>query len=256
MALIYLPALVKAVLIIWVWLKLISRVSRITNRALTKAKLDITIRKFTINLLNMVLKVMLVLSIAWVFGIPTTSFIALLWAAGLAVGLSLQGSLSNFAWWVLILILKPYKIGDVIGMQWTRGRVDAIGVFSTTITTVEKNTVIIPNGKIINDNITNLSSNPLARIDVQVWISYNANIDEARTVLLDVLTNNTFIVDDEPKEVLVEGLWDSSVNLIVRWFSLDADYFNAFYSLNEEVKKWLDAANINIPYPHRVMIGE
>jgi len=252
----YLPAVVKAILIVWIGLKAIRWISRIANRALTKSNLDLTVRTFVINLLNIILKVLLVLSIAWVFGIPTTSFIALLWAAGLAVWLSLQGSLSNFAWWVLILILKPYKIGDVIGVQWTRWRVENIDVFSTTITTVEKNTVIVPNGPIMNDTITNLSVNPLARIDVNVWISYDANIDQARTVLLEVLSKNTYIVDDEPKEVLVEALWDSSVNLIVRWFANDKDYFNALYSLTEDVKKWLDAANISIPYPHRVVVSE
>ena len=114
----------------------------------------------------------------------------------------------------------------------------------------------MPNGPIINDNITNLSVNPIARVDVSVWISYDTDIDEARKVLLQTLTENKYILSDQIKEVHVVELGDSSVNLIVRWFTKDGDYFNAFYSLTEEVKKSLDKAWISIPYPHRVVVSE
>lgn len=226
---------------------------KIVNRAFVTSKLDITVSKFLSSLIAVVLKVLLLVSVAGMFGIQTTSFIALLWAAGLAIGMALQWSLSNFAWGVLILLFKPYKIGDLIDIQWIKGHVGEIGILNTTITTLDNNTAIVPNWPIINNNIINLTTKDTIRVDVHLGIAYDEDIDHARQVLQEVITSNTYLLDDSRDGIFVNELADSSVNLIVRWYSTPETYRPAYFSLTEDCKKALDNANISIPFPHRVI---
>jgi small conductance mechanosensitive channel len=186
-------------------------------------------------------------------GVKTTSFIAILWAAWLAVWLALQWSLANFAGGVLILLFKPYKVGDYIQSQWEEGTVDEINIFNTKIVTPENKIAIIPNGAVANGNIVNFTWHKTRRVDVAVWIAYNEDIDKTRKVLEAVLDNNAFVVEKTWTWIYVTELADSSVNLIVRWFAKQEEYRNAFFSLTEEAKKALDNNGISIPFPQRVM---
>ena len=247
------PKVVGALLTLWLGMRVIKYITKFTKRWLEWGHIDLTVSKFLASLVSIALKILLLISVAGMFGIQTTSFIALIGAAGLAIGLSLQGSLSNFAGWVLILLFKPYTVGDVIETQWTKGRVSEIGVFTTTITTLQNNTAIVPNGPIINDNIINYSTKDSIRVDVNVGIAYSADIDVARKTLLDMITKQENILTDPAPSVHVSELADSSVNLIMRSYCLPEHYRTIFFNNTEQTKKALDSAGIEIPFPQRVI---
>ncbi len=247
------PTVLWWIVTLVIWLRAIKRANKLITKAFQKSNIDITVSKFMSNLISVWLKVLLFISVAGMFGVQTTSFIAILWAAWLAVGLSLQGSLANFAWWVLILLFKPYKIGDLIDIQWIKGHVTEIGILNTTLTTLDNNTAIIPNGPIINDNIVNLTTKDSIRVDVGVGIGYNEDIDQAKKALQTVIDENQHIIDHPGNWVFVNELADSSVNLIVRGYAKPEHYRPAYFALTEHTKKALDAAEIEIPYPQMVM---
>ncbi len=188
------------------------------------------------------------------FGVQTTSFVALLWAAGLAVWLALQWSLSNFAGWLLILLFKPYKIWDLVEIQSIKWHVAEIGILNTVITTLENNTAILPNWPIINNNILNLTTKDTIRVDVSVGVSYDADIDHTKTILKQVIKENNFAIKDKPGTgVYVNKLWDSSVELLVRAYTKPSLYRDTYFDLTEQTKKALDLAQIEIPFPQRVV---
>lgn len=248
------PTVVGAVVTLLVWMWIIKRITKLVRNWFEKSKMDKTVSKFLSSLVNGVLKVMLVITVAGMFGIETTSFIAILWAAWLAIGLALQGSLANFAWGVLILVFKPYKVGDLIETQWVLWSVDEIGIFTTVLHTPEQKTAIIPNGPLANGNIINYTKKWEMRVDVLVWVWYNADLKKTKEILNTVVTDNKHTLTGHAWQwVFVNGLWDSSVDLIVRWFSTPENYWDAFFSLTEQSKLALDAASIDIPYPHRVV---
>jgi small conductance mechanosensitive channel len=248
------PTVIGALATLFIWLWIITWVGKIVDKWFEKSNIDITVSKFLSSLISIWLKVMLLISVASMFGIQTTSFIALLWAAGLAIGIALQWSLSNFAGWVLILLFKPYKIWDLVDIQGLKGHVSEIGILNTTLTTLENNTAVIPNGPIINDNILNLTTKDSIRVDVKVGIAYDEDIDNARAVLMSVINNAPNVMYDNPKNwIFVNELADSSVNLIVRAYVAPEKYRATYFYLTEYAKKALDEANISIPFPHRII---
>ncbi len=245
--------LLTALLVLRIWLKVIKWVTKIVNKWLTKWNIDITIAKFATNLVSFALKCLLVITVAWMVGIETTSFVAIIWAAWLAVWLALQWSLSNFAWWVLILLFKPYQVWDVIELDWELWKVDEIDILITRLLTWDNRVVIIPNWQAANSKIINRSQHGPMRVEVPVWIWYGADIDHAKKVLVSVVSSNSLIKDSPTPDVVVAELWDSSVNLLVRGYCDALDYPAAYGQIMEWAKKALDKENIDIPFPHRVV---
>ena len=184
-------------------------------------------------------------------GIQMTSFIAILGAAGLAVGLALQGSLANFAGGVLILLFKPFKVGDFIDAVGFSGTVKEIQVFSTKMTTPDNKTIIIPNGNLANSSMTNYSTQTQRRVDFVFGIGYNDDIKKAKSVINELIYKDERILKDPEPLVVVSELGDSSVNLTVRVWSKSADYWGIFFDMQESVKLKFDEQGISIPYPQQ-----
>ena len=186
--------------------------------------------------------------------VPITSFVAVLGAAGLAVGLALQGSLANFAGGVLILLFKPFKIGDLIESDGVVGTVHSITVLNTILTTAADNTAILPNGQVANNKVLNYTKEHNRRVDLTIGIAYDADVELAKKVIVEELAKTPKVLKDPAPFVGVVGFGDSSVNLAVRPYCRSTDYWDVYFAGNEAVKKALDDANIEIPFPHMVQI--
>jgi len=247
----YAPKLALAIITLIVGLWVIGAVSRLFVASMEKSKVDATLIPFINNLLSWILKLLLFISVASMLGIATTSFIAVLGAAGLAVGLALQGSLSNFAGGVLIMIFKPYKVGDLIESQGHLGVVKEVQIFNTIVTSPQNKQIIIPNGIASNGSITNFTAEGQLRVDLSVGIAYDEDISKAKTILLDVLNNHEKVLSDPAPFVGVLELADSSVNLAVRPFCKAEDYWDVFFDINEQMKVALDNNDVTIPFPQR-----
>jgi len=235
---------------IWVigsWV--IKRIKKLLIKAMDKIDYDESLEKFISSLIVGLLKVLLVIVVLGYLGIETTSFAALLAAGGLAIGLSLQGSLSNFAGGVLILILKPYKTGDYIEAQGESGTVKEIQIFTTKLSTPDNKEIIIPNGILSNGNITNYSTEKLRRVDIIMGVSYDADIKQTKDLLMKILVDNSKTLKDPAPVVNVRELADSSVNFNVRPWVLSEDYWDMYFELMETCKIELDKAGIEIPFP-------
>lgn len=207
---------------------------------------------FLKSLTSILLKVMLILSVMGMVGIQMTSFIAVLGAAGLAVGLSLQGTLQNFAGGVIILLFKPYEVGHFIEAQGYMGTVKEIQIFTTVLSTPDNRKVIIPNSPLATGSITNFSAMPTRRIDFSFGIGYEDDIDKAKSILLKMAQKDDRVLKEEnPPEVMVEALADSSVNLKLRTWVKSEDYWSLFFDITENVKKQFDAAGVSIPFPQQ-----
>ena len=250
----YSPMIITALVILIVGLFLIRLVTRTTKKVMRKRGLDETLQNFLSNFLGWALKILLFVTVIAKLGVATTSFAAILAAAGLAIGLALQGSLSNFAGGVLIMIFKPFKIGDIIEGQGELGVVKEIEIFTTKLRTATNKEVIIPNGALSNGNITNFSTEGILRVDLTIGVSYDADIKQTKTVLMEVLKSNPKVLQDPAPTVNVSELADSSVNFAVRPWATVADYWDVYFGTTEACKLALDAAGIEIPYPHQVEI--
>ncbi|WP_299775819.1 mechanosensitive ion channel domain-containing protein [uncultured Pseudoteredinibacter sp.] len=237
------------VLVIGWWL--IGKVVNLTVKAMEKNELDVTLQRFLSSIIGIGLKALLIISVASMVGIATTSFVAVLGAAGLAVGLALQGSLSNFAGGVLLILFKPYKVGDFIEAQGHAGVVQSIQIFNTVMKTGDNKTIIIPNGPISNGSITNYSTEDTRRVDMSFGIGYDDDIDAARDALEEIIAADDRILKDPAHLIVVAELADSSVNFTVRVWVNSADYWGVFFAMQETVKKTFDAKKISIPYPQQ-----
>jgi len=248
------PKLLVAILIWIIGSWLIKKLLKGIGYGMNKNNYDESLKKFLLNLISWVLKILLILAVLGTVGINTTSFAAIIAAAGLAIGLALQGSLANFAGGVLILIFKPFKIGDLIEAQGVIGVVKEIEIFTTKLTSPTNQLVIIPNGTLSNGNIVNYSAEGKLRIDHVFGIDYGSNIKQAKEVLLEMMMNNPKVLKDPAPAVTVSELADSSVNLAVRPWANVADYWDVYFETVEGAKEALDKAGIEIPYPHQVEI--
>ncbi|WJJ96756.1 mechanosensitive ion channel family protein [Algibacter luteus] len=242
-------------IIIWIigsWvIKLILKGLR---KAMEKADYDVSLKKFLMNLLKWILKIVLIVVVLGTVGVETTSFAAILAAAGLAIGLALQGSLGNFAGGVLLMIFKPIKIGDLIEAQGEIGVVKQIEIFTTKLTGLSNKEIIIPNGTLSNGNIINYSTEGTRRVDLIFGVGYDSDIKKTKEVLMNVLTSHPKILKDPAPSVTVIELADSSINFAVRPWCETADYWAVYFDVTEQTKEALDAAGIDIPYPHQVEI--
>ena len=247
----YAPKLALAIVTLIIGLWIIGGIRKLVTMSMKSSKVDPTLIPFLDSLASWSLKALLFISVASMVGIATTSFVAVLGAAGLAVGLALQGSLANFAGGVLIMIFKPYKVGDLIESDGHLGTVKEVQIFNTIIIAPQSKRVILPNGAVSNGSITNYTVEGKIRVDLSVGISYNADIDQAKSVLLDVLKANDKVMQDPAPFVGVSGMGDSSVDLAVRPHCHPKDYWDVYFEVNEAVKKALDNNNISIPFPQR-----
>ncbi|GAC1031977.1 mechanosensitive ion channel family protein [Pseudomonas sp. No.21] len=231
-------------------------INRITNRVsnlLAMRRVDKTLHGFIGSLANMVLKVLLLVSVASMVGIETTSFIAAIGAAGLAIGLALQGSLANFAGGVLILLFRPFKAGDFIEAQGVMGTVDQIQIFHTVLRTGDNRTVIVPNGSLSNGIITNYSNQATRQVLYDVKVDYASDLAKAREVLLK-LAEDPRVHKDPAPVVVVSALGDTSINLSLRMWTSNADYWGVIFMLNESVRDKLHEAGVQLAQPRMVQV--
>ncbi len=245
----YVPSVLLALVVLIAGLWIIRRVVNLIEKGLTRQETEATLSKFLCSLTSVVLKALLLISVASMVGIETTSFVAILGAAGLAIGLALQGSLSNFAGGVLVLLFKPYKVGDFVEAQGVSGTVAEIQIFNTILKTPDNKVIIIPNGAISNDVITNYSMESTRRVDFVFGIGYEDDIPRAKEVLLRLIDAESRALHDPAPLVVVSELADSSVNFTVRVWVNAADYWGVYFHLTEQVKLAFDAENISIPFP-------
>ncbi|WP_018403971.1 mechanosensitive ion channel family protein [Marinobacter gelidimuriae] len=245
----YAPKVVLAIITLIVGMWLINRFVRLLDSKLGKK--DPTLNTFLCGLLSAILKILLLISVASMVGIATTSFIAIIGAAGLAIGLALQGSLGNFAGGVLILIFKPFKVGDVIEAQGYLGSVVEISILYTIVNTFDNRRIIIPNGDLSNSSLTNLSAYPTRRCDMSFGIGYGDDIDKAKATIKRLIEEDERALKDPEPMIVVGGLGDSSVNLTARAWTKSADLWPFYWDMQERVKKAFDAEGISIPFPQR-----
>lgn len=249
----YTPKVLAALLVLVVGNWLIKKIIKFTRKISEKKKFDESLQNFLLNLAEWGLKIFLFITVLSQLGVATTSFVAILGAAGLAVGLALQGSLSNFAGGALIMLFKPYKMGDLVQTQGELGVVKDIQIFTTTLTTPENKTVIIPNGAISNGNITNFTKQGELRVDLTVGVSYDADLKKTKELLMDVMKKHDAVLESPAPSVMVLELADSSVNIVLRPWAKPADYWAVYGDILEQSKLALDEAGIEIPYPQMVL---
>jgi len=243
------PQIVLALIVLVIGLWVIKALSKGVTRALEKSKVEVSLQKFLTSLISIGLKILLLISIASMLGIATTSFVAIVGAMGLAVGLALQGSLANFAGGVLILLLKPFKVGDVIEAQGYVGKVDQIQIFNTILKTFDNKTIFIPNAALSNGSITNFSIEPTRRVDMTFGIGYDDDLKQAKQILTDLVAQDERILKDPEPLIALAELADSSVNFTVKVWVKQENYWNVFFDLQEKVKLTFDEQGISIPFP-------
>ncbi|MDN6280830.1 MAG: mechanosensitive ion channel family protein [Psychroflexus halocasei] len=251
----YLPSVIGAILAIVIGLWLIKFITKKIRNIMEKRDVDIAIRNFSLSIINIGLKILLFIIVITKLGFETTSFAAIIGAAGLAVGLALQGSLSNFAGGVLIILLKPFRIGDWVDAQGVSGTVDQISLFYTHLITFNNQRAVIPNGELSNNKVINYSSEKQRKDAITVRISYDSDIKKAREVLMDLMLNNENISKETKPQVFVSELAESSVNLSIRFWADLPVFWDAHFQIMADIKGTLEEAGIRIPLPQRhVMI--
>ncbi len=248
----YSGKLTLAVITLLIGWWLISRLTSSIGRLLEARKVDRALSSFIGSLVSIVLRILLLISVASMIGVETTSFIAMIGAAGLAIGLALQGSLANFAGGVLIMLFRPFRAGDWIEAQGVSGSVDSIQIFHTTLKTADNKVVIVPNGSLSNGHITNYSREPRRRADINIGIDYSSDIRKAREVLLEIAQDPRVHLDPAPV-VFVTGLGESAVNLSLRVWVATGDFWPVTFAFTEQAKERLTEAGIGIPFPQRVV---
>lgn len=249
----FLPNVIGAVLMLFLGLWLIKILNGFIKRFFDKKEYDPTLENFIASLINWGLKIVLFVLVITQLGVESASLVAIIGAAGLAVGLALQGSLANFAGGVLILLIKPFRVGDFISAQGVDGTVKEISIFNTKLTTFGNQLAIIPNGKLSNDNIINYTEEGIRRENLTFGIGYDDNIKQAKEILLNLVSEQDTVLklEDKMPMVAVAELGDSSVNLTVRYWSKNEDFWNLRWLILEEGKVRLEAAGISIPFPQR-----
>lgn len=245
------PPFLLALVTLFIGFRVISFITNLLKKSLSKSNVDESLSAFLTKLASVLLKVMLIISVISMVGVDTTSFIAVLGAAGLAVGLALQGSLANFAGGVLILVFKPFKVGDFIDGVGKSGTVESIDILHTTLNTPDNKVVVIPNGQLANSPVTNFSKKPTRRVDFSVGIGYTSDIKKARKTILDVLNADERVLKDPAPMVVLTELADSSLNLSARAWVNAADFWGVFWDNLEKMKEELDKEGIEIPFPQR-----
>ncbi len=247
----YIPKIIGAVLMIWVWFKVVNYIEKWTTKIMDKQKLSPMLKSFILSLMNIILKIAVLISAAGILGVQTSTFVAMLAAAWFAIGMALSGTLQNFAGGVMILLLKPFKIWHFVEIWWFSGTVKQISIFNTTLLTTDRKRVIIPNGDISNWSMINYSAEPIRRIDLIIWVSYDDDIDKVKSILEEIAENEKWILHKEWVTIGLLELADNSVNFAFRFFVKKADYLNTKFSVLETIKKTFDQKKVSFPFPQR-----
>lgn len=240
--------LLVAAVILGIGFKITGAVRRMAERSFARMEMELSLRKFLLSLIQALMYGLLIFMAAERIGIQSSSIIALLGSAGVTLGLALQGSLSNFAGGVLILLVRPFKVGDYIVSEYGEGTVAAIGLVYTTLNTVDNKTVVIPNGSLSNSPITNATAEDFRRLDLTVGIGYQSDLRKAKEILLDIYTSHPCILKDRPIQVFVDQLAASSVVIGGRGWTATGDYWQTRWDITEKIKLQFDEAGIQIPF--------
>jgi small conductance mechanosensitive channel len=247
----FLPSLLYAIFLLVFGLWLINILVKYIRKYFDKKDYDPTLENFAVSITNWTLKIILFVLVITKLGVETTSLVAIIGAAGLAIGLALQGSLSNFAGGVLIIVLKPFKVGDFIEAQGVSGTVKETSLFYTKLTTFGNQLAIIPNGQLTNDNIINYSVEGKRKDSITIGISYDSDIKQAKDILVNLMAGHEKIFEDPAPQVVVAELADSAVNLSLRFWAYNEDFWDCHWYTIEEAKIRLEAAGVGIPFPQR-----
>ena len=244
-------SLTKAVAIFYVGKLLVRLLLKAVSKIMHKQEVDDTLESFVLSLSRIILMLFVIIAAVGALGIQTTSFIAVLGAAGLAIGLALQGSLSNFASGVLIVLFRPYKVGDFVEAAGIAGVVVQVEILTTIFKTGDNKQVIVPNGQVMGSIITNYSANDTRRVDMVIGVSYDDDLDKVRATLEELIAADDRVLTEPAHKIAVSELADSSVNFIVRPWVKSEDYWGVMFDMTEAVKKRFDAEGISFPYPQQ-----
>ena len=242
-------SIIIAIIIYFVGKALISLINRMLGGMMERKKIDPAIQSFTKSLVNIMLMILLVISVVSALGVNTTSFAALLASAGVAVGMALSGNLQNLAGGIVILLFRPFKVGDYIEAQGTGGSVTEIQIFHTILTTADNKKIYLPNGALSSGNITNYSKEPLRRVDFTVGVEYGEDIDKVRKALSDILSMDERVLQEPAPVIVLGSLADSSVNMSVRVWVKSENYWSVYFETNEKIYNEFNRLGINFPYP-------
>ena len=250
----YSPKIIFAFLILFIGLWATSIITKLIKRVLKKREVEDTLANFVGNLLFWTFRILVFITFISKLGVETSSFVAILGAAGLAVGLALQGSLSNFAGGILIILFKPFKVEDVIETQGVIGVVKEIQIFNTRLLTADNKTIYIPNGILSNGVVTNYTQEGIRRVDIVIGVDYSSDLQLVKNTIKEVMSRNTQVLKEPEATTFVIDLADSSINMAIRPWAKVEDYFKVRSEILEACKIAFDKANIEIPYPHQVEI--
>jgi small conductance mechanosensitive channel len=250
------PKLLGAVLVYIVGAYIIKKIMQALTKVMANKNYDKSLQGFLLSLLRVLFMIMLILTIAGMIGIDITSFAALLAGAGLAIGAALNGSLGNLAGGVMLLIFKPFKVGDLIDAQGTTGTVNEQGIFATTILTPENKTVFLPNGALSTGIITNLTAHGNLRVDITMAIALDQDVEKAKRIALTAVTSNKFVLNSPAPEINVLKVADGMCTLAIRPYALQPHYWDVFFGVQEQVKLAWEQNGINGPTPTRIIISK
>lgn len=242
-------SIIIAIIIYFVGKGLISLINRMLVGMMVRKNIDPAIQSFTKSLVNILLMILLVISVVSALGVNTTSFAALLASAGVAVGMALSGNLQNLAGGIVILLFRPFRVGDYIEAQGTGGTVTEIQIFHTILTTADNKKIYLPNGALSSGNITNYSKEPLRRVDFTVGVEYGEDIDKVRKALSDILSMDERVLQEPAPVIVLGSLADSSVNMSVRVWVKSENYWSVYFETNEKIYNEFNRLGINFPYP-------
>ena len=241
--------LIKALIVFMVGRLLINLVNKLDIKILSKRNLDTSIKTFVGSMVNVSLTILLIISVVGALGVQTTSFAALLASAGVAVGMALSGNLSNFAGGLIILLFKPYRVGDYIEAQGIGGTVQGIQMFHTIINTADNKVIYVPNGSLSSGVVTNFSKQPLRRVDWTIGVEYDSDYDRVKQVIEQVLAQDARILNDPAPFIALAALADSSVNITVRAWVKKEDYWGVFFDINQAIYATFNREGIGFPFP-------
>ena len=248
------PKFLSALLVLVIGLWVIKIISRLIGRFMNARHYDSSLQTFLSSFFKVTMNILLIITVASMLGVNTTSFAALIAGAGIAIGAALNGSLGNFAGGVMLLVFKPFKIGDLIEAQGMTGNVTEMGIFNTVVLTPDHKTVILPNGSLSTGIITNYTTAGYLRVDLELAIAPNINIEKARTVAISAMQSHEKVLKDPMPEVSVLKVVDGMVKLAIRPYCLQADYWDVYFNVQELVKNAWDKNGVDGPVPHRVII--
>jgi len=249
----YTPKILWAIIVLWIGFKVVNIIGNLIDKALKAKHIEPTVEAFLVSLIKNILKALVFIAAIGILWVETTSFVAVFAAAGLAIGMALSWTLSHFASGIMILIFKPYKVGDFIETAWYIGTVKEVQIFNTILTTLDAKTIIIPNSEAVGSSITNYSMEDKKRVDLDVGISYGDSIDTAREVMHKIADDENLVLHDEWVTIAVKELGDNAVIFTFRVWVKTADYWDVYFRLTETVKKEFDATKwkLNFPFPQR-----